>query len=52
MSPINPELCEWPEAYFGDWLWFDRWPEVAQVKVLALDPSKGLMRGAEIIRRL
>ncbi len=39
--PINPELCEWPEAYFGDWLWFDRWPDTAAVKVLALDPSKG-----------
>jgi predicted phage terminase large subunit-like protein len=39
--PINPELCEWPEAYFGDWLWFDRWPEAVQLKVLALDPSKG-----------
>lgn len=39
--PINPELCEWPEAYFGDWLWFDRWPDAVQAKVLALDPSKG-----------
>jgi predicted phage terminase large subunit-like protein len=39
--PINPELCEWPESYFGDWLWFDAWPEAVQVKVLALDPSKG-----------
>ena len=39
--PLNPELCEWPEAYFGDWIWFDAWPEDVQVKVLALDPSKG-----------
>ena len=49
--PINPELCEWPESYFGDWLWFDVWPEAVQVKVLALDPSKGKESGAEIIRR-
>jgi predicted phage terminase large subunit-like protein len=43
--PINPELCEWPESYFGDWLWFDRWPDVVQLKVLALDPSKGTESG-------
>ncbi len=39
--PINPELCEWPEEYFGDWLWFDEWPAKVQVKTLTLDPSKG-----------
>jgi predicted phage terminase large subunit-like protein len=41
-NPVNPELCEWPDEYF-DWpgFWFDKWPEVLQVKVLALDPSKG-----------
>ena len=40
-SPINPELCEWPEAYFDEGIWFDDWPEHLQVKTLALDPSKG-----------
>lgn len=40
-SPINPELCEWPEAYFDDLVWFDDWPRDLLVKVLALDPSKG-----------
>jgi predicted phage terminase large subunit-like protein len=39
--PINPEMCEWPEEYFGDWLWFDDWPRDVQVKTMALDPSKG-----------
>lgn len=39
--PVNPEQCEWPEDYFGDWLWFDDWPRDAQVRVIALDPSKG-----------
>lgn len=39
--PINPELCEWPEAYFSDGIWFDDWPRVVRVKSLALDPSKG-----------
>ncbi len=40
-SPINPELCEWPEAYFDERIWFDQWPGDLRVKVLALDPSKG-----------
>ena len=40
-SPINPDLCEWPETYFDEGIWFDDWPENLQVKTLALDPSKG-----------
>lgn len=40
-SPINPDLCEWPETYFDEGIWFDDWPEHLQVKTLALDPSKG-----------
>ena len=40
-SPVNPELCEWPEAYFDEGIWFETWPENLQVKTLALDPSKG-----------
>jgi len=40
-SPVNPELCEWPEEYFGDEIWFDRWPESLVVRAMALDPSKG-----------
>jgi predicted phage terminase large subunit-like protein len=40
-SPISPELCEWPEEYFGPEIWFDDWPEGVQVKTMALDPSKG-----------
>ncbi|MBN2475842.1 MAG: hypothetical protein JXB62_14615 [Pirellulales bacterium] len=40
-APINPELCEWPEAYFDEHLWFERWPDDLQLKTLALDPSKG-----------
>ncbi len=40
-SPINPELCEWPEAYFDETIWFDDWPANLAVKTLALDPSKG-----------
>lgn len=40
-SPINPDLCEWPESYFDEMIWFDTWPEHLQVKTLALDPSKG-----------
>ena len=40
-SPIHPELCEWPESYFDESLWFDDWPANLRVKVIALDPSKG-----------
>jgi len=40
-SPTNPELCEWPESYFDEGIWFDDWPENLRVKSIALDPSKG-----------
>jgi predicted phage terminase large subunit-like protein len=40
-SPINPDLCEWPESYFDEAIWFDDWPGKLVVKSLALDPSKG-----------
>ncbi len=40
-SPVNPELCEWPESYFDEMIWFERWPERLVVKAMALDPSKG-----------
>ena len=40
-SPVNPELCEWPESYFDETIWFDAWPDRLAIKTLALDPSKG-----------
>jgi predicted phage terminase large subunit-like protein len=40
-SPINPDLCEWPESYFDETIWFDQWPAKFAVKTMALDPSKG-----------
>lgn len=40
-SPIQPELCEWPESYFDEGIWFEDWPADLAVKTLALDPSKG-----------
>lgn len=40
-SPVNPELCEWPESYFEDHIWFDAWPAELPVRTIALDPSKG-----------
>jgi predicted phage terminase large subunit-like protein len=40
-TPVNPEMCEWPESYFGDSIWFDDWPTELQLRTLALDPSKG-----------
>lgn len=40
-SPVDPELCEWPETYFGDHIWFDGWPRGLVTRAIALDPSKG-----------
>jgi predicted phage terminase large subunit-like protein len=40
-SPVNPELCEWPEPYFGEHIWFDEWPTELSIRAIALDPSKG-----------
>jgi len=40
-SPVNPDLCEWPEEYFDESIWFDQWPAGLVVKTMALDPSKG-----------
>jgi predicted phage terminase large subunit-like protein len=39
--PVNPEMCEWPDEYFEDHIWFDAWPSKFKVRVIALDPSKG-----------
>jgi len=40
-SPVDPDLCEWPESYFGDEIWFERWPNELTIRTIALDPSKG-----------
>ena len=40
-SPVDPDLCEWPESYFGDHIWFDHWPRDLAIRAIALDPSKG-----------
>jgi predicted phage terminase large subunit-like protein len=39
--PVNPDICEWPEEYFGEAIWFDAWPTKFTVRTIALDPSKG-----------
>src|SRR6201999_2123845 len=44
-SPVDPDLCEWPELYFDDTLWFDEWPEGLVIRTIALDPSKGRESG-------
>lgn len=41
VSPMQPELCEWPESYFAEHIWFEAWPRELTVKTMALDPSKG-----------
>ena len=40
-SPVDPAACEWPEDYFGDFIWFDDWPDALALRTIALDPSKG-----------
>jgi predicted phage terminase large subunit-like protein len=40
-SPVDPDLCEWPESYFEDHIWFDAWPNDLLIRAIALDPSKG-----------
>ncbi|MGD9126620.1 MAG: hypothetical protein PVH19_04505 [Planctomycetia bacterium] len=40
-SPIDPNLCEWPDAYFDEHVWFEAWPENLTVRTIAIDPSKG-----------
>lgn len=40
-SPTAPGDYEWPEEYFGDHIWFDRWPADMRITTMALDPSVG-----------
>jgi len=40
-SPVNPDLCEFPETYFDEPIWYQTLPENFLVSALALDPSKG-----------
>ena len=41
--PRAPGSTEWPDDFFG-WpgFWFDEWPSNMLLKVMALDPSKGV----------
>ncbi|MFO0896232.1 MAG: phage terminase large subunit [Pirellulales bacterium] len=39
--PLGADECEFPDSYFDGDLWFHDWPRDAQVRVMALDPSKG-----------
>jgi len=43
-SPVNPDGCEWPEEYFEEPPVVRRLARGAQVKIIALDPSKGAER--------
>ena len=40
-SPANPDLCEFPESYFDEPIWYQTMPQNITVSALALDPSKG-----------
>jgi hypothetical protein len=42
-DPGAPEGAEWPAEYFDrPGFWFDDWPDDLALKVIALDPSKGM----------
>ena len=40
-NPTDPSKCEWPAEYWGDHIWFSDWPKAIQLRVVAVDPSKG-----------
>jgi predicted phage terminase large subunit-like protein len=40
-SPINPDVCEFPESYFEEHIWCQSLPQHIIASALALDPSKG-----------
>ena len=39
--PINPDVCEFPEMYFEEPIWYQTLSTNIVVSALALDPSKG-----------
>jgi phage terminase large subunit-like protein len=42
-DPGTPEGAEWPAEYFDrPGFWFDDWPAEVALRVIALDPSKGM----------
>lgn len=40
--PRAEGAVEWDESLFGPEVWFDDWPPLINLRVIALDPSKGL----------
>lgn len=40
-NPPSVLDSEFDASYFGDWMWFDKWPDNPIWKVMALDPSVG-----------
>ena len=50
-SPINPELCEWPDSYFDEAIWFDAWPGTCRSRRWPWIRAKAAMPGAATIRR-
>ena len=39
--PVNPDVCEFPEKYFDESIWYQTMSANIVVSALALDPSKG-----------
>ena len=50
-SPINPDLCEWPESYFDETIWFDDWPaQAGRSRRWRSIRARAATRGAAITR--
>jgi len=42
-NPGEAAGSEWPASYFGPWIWCEpeQWPNAFQLRIVAVDPSKG-----------
>lgn len=42
-NPGDAGGAEWPASYFGEWIWCapEHWPDTFDLRIVALDPSKG-----------
>ena len=42
-NPGEAGGTEWPASYFGPWIWCEpeQWPNAFQLRIIAVDPSKG-----------
>ena len=49
-SPINPDLCEWPESYFDESIWFESWPANLAVKTMGRSEQRKRLAPRRLFR--